>query len=102
MSIAELRKLPRTEKLKIIETLWDDLAVDEESFPSPACESGHRFCDRVVHGHGLHAQSAHLHRVVRGTGALIRPGSASVDLEGLFCCGLYIAQYSRRKDFGAD
>ena len=36
MSIAELRKLPRTEKLKIIETLWDDLAADEESFPSPA------------------------------------------------------------------
>ena len=36
MSIAELRKLPRTEKLKIIETLWDDLAADEGSFPSPA------------------------------------------------------------------
>ena len=36
MSIAELRKLPRIEKLKIIETLWDDLAADEESFPSPA------------------------------------------------------------------
>jgi putative addiction module component (TIGR02574 family) len=36
MSIAELRKLPRTEKLKIIETLWDDLAADEESLPSPA------------------------------------------------------------------
>jgi hypothetical protein len=36
MSIAELRKLPRIEKLKIIETLWDDLAADEDSFPSPA------------------------------------------------------------------
>ena len=36
MSIAELRKLPPTEKLKIIETLWDDLAADEAAFPSPA------------------------------------------------------------------
>ena len=36
MSIAELRKLPRDEKLKIIETLWSDLAGDEESFESPA------------------------------------------------------------------
>jgi putative addiction module component (TIGR02574 family) len=36
MSIAELRKLSRDEKLKIIETLWGDLARDEESFKSPA------------------------------------------------------------------
>lgn len=36
MSMAELRKLPRDEKLKIIETLWGDLAADEESFESPA------------------------------------------------------------------
>lgn len=36
MSIAELRKLPPAEKLKIIEALWVDLAADEESFPSPA------------------------------------------------------------------
>jgi putative addiction module component (TIGR02574 family) len=35
MSIAELRKLPPTEKLKIIETLWGDLAADEMSFDSP-------------------------------------------------------------------
>jgi putative addiction module component (TIGR02574 family) len=35
MSIAELRKLPPNEKLKIIETLWADLAADDESFPSP-------------------------------------------------------------------
>ena len=35
MSIAELRKLPRDEKLKIIETLWSDLAADEEAFESP-------------------------------------------------------------------
>ena len=36
MNIAELRKLPPTEKLKIIEALWSDLADDEESFTSPA------------------------------------------------------------------
>ena len=36
MSIAELRKLPPNEKLKIIESLWADLAADDESFPSPA------------------------------------------------------------------
>ena len=35
MSIAELRKLPPLEKLKIIETLWGDIAADEGSFPSP-------------------------------------------------------------------
>lgn len=36
MSIAELRKLPPAEKLKIIETLWSDLAADENTMPSPA------------------------------------------------------------------
>ena len=36
MSIAELRQLPPIEKLKIIETLWADLAADDESFSSPA------------------------------------------------------------------
>jgi putative addiction module component (TIGR02574 family) len=36
MSIAELRKLPTVEKLKIIEALWGDLAADEEAFESPA------------------------------------------------------------------
>jgi len=36
MSIAELRLLPRDEKLKIVEALWGDLASDEESFESPA------------------------------------------------------------------
>ncbi|MGH8018927.1 MAG: addiction module protein [Opitutaceae bacterium] len=39
MSIAELRKLPRDEKLRIIETLWSDLAADEESFGSPAWQA---------------------------------------------------------------
>jgi len=36
VSIAELRKLPPAEKLKIIEALWGDLADDPESFASPA------------------------------------------------------------------
>jgi putative addiction module component (TIGR02574 family) len=36
MSIAELRQLPRVEKLRIIETLWADLARDEDAFESPA------------------------------------------------------------------
>ena len=36
MSIAELRKLPRAEKLKIIEALWTDLTANDDSFPSPA------------------------------------------------------------------
>ena len=35
MGIADLRKLPREEKLKIIETLWGDLAADDEAFRSP-------------------------------------------------------------------
>ena len=36
MSLAELRKLPPSEKLLIIEALWGDLAADEASFASPA------------------------------------------------------------------
>ena len=36
MSIAELRKLPADEKLKIIEALWSDLADDDTSIVSPA------------------------------------------------------------------
>jgi putative addiction module component (TIGR02574 family) len=35
MSVAELRQLSATEKLIIIETLWNDLA-SEDSFASPA------------------------------------------------------------------
>jgi len=36
MSIAELRKLPAVEKLKIIEALWSDRAANEEAFAIPA------------------------------------------------------------------
>ena len=35
MSVAELRALPRAEKIKIIETLWSDLAGEPEAFESP-------------------------------------------------------------------
>lgn len=35
MSIAELRLLPNSEKLKIIETLWADICADDASFESP-------------------------------------------------------------------
>lgn len=36
MSIAELHKLPRAEKQRIIEELWDDLTADEAALDSPA------------------------------------------------------------------
>jgi putative addiction module component (TIGR02574 family) len=36
MSIAELRKLPTDEKLRIIEALWADLAAEEDMVASPA------------------------------------------------------------------
>ena len=36
MSISELRKLPATEKLKIIEALWGDLAADDGAVESPS------------------------------------------------------------------
>ena len=36
MSIAELRKLPRAEKQRIIEELWDDLTADEAALDSSA------------------------------------------------------------------
>jgi len=36
MSIAELRQLPRREKLQIVESLWSDLAAEEALFQSPS------------------------------------------------------------------
>ena len=36
MSIVELRKLPPSEKLEIIEALWGDIAAADETFASPA------------------------------------------------------------------
>jgi len=36
MSIAELRQLPRREKLQIVESLWSDLAAEESHFQSPS------------------------------------------------------------------
>jgi len=36
MSIAELRQLPRREKLQIVESLWSDLAAEESLVQSPS------------------------------------------------------------------
>ena len=36
MSIAELRQLPRKEKLQILETLWTDIATDDALVESPS------------------------------------------------------------------
>ena len=36
MSIAELRKRPADEKLKMVEPLWGDLTADDQSLASPA------------------------------------------------------------------
>lgn len=36
MSIAELRKLPNAEKLRIVEALWSDLVENPENFKSPS------------------------------------------------------------------
>ncbi|HSH95433.1 MAG TPA: addiction module protein [Roseimicrobium sp.] len=40
MSIAELRKLPAAEKMKIIETLWGDIVAEGDSYASPAWHEG--------------------------------------------------------------
>ena len=36
MSIDTIRQLPRSEKLKLMEALWEDLSRSEEEFESPA------------------------------------------------------------------
>ena len=36
MTIETMRKLPRSEKLKLLEALWEDLSRDEQSLESPA------------------------------------------------------------------
>lgn len=36
MSIESLRNLPRGEKLKLMEALWDELSRPDEEFESPA------------------------------------------------------------------
>lgn len=36
MSIAELRKLPSEEKLRIIEAVWGDLVEEDPAFVGPA------------------------------------------------------------------
>jgi hypothetical protein len=36
MSIENLRQLPRSEKLKLMETLWEELSRPDDEFESPA------------------------------------------------------------------
>lgn len=36
MSIAEIRQLPREEKLRLMESLWAELSREEEQLESPA------------------------------------------------------------------
>ena len=36
MSALEIQQLPRQEKLRLMEILWDDLSRDEAAFESPA------------------------------------------------------------------
>ena len=36
MSTLEIQRLPRREKLKLMETLWADLSRDDAEFESPA------------------------------------------------------------------
>ena len=36
MSIATIQQLPRSEKLKLMEALWDQLSQPDDAFESPA------------------------------------------------------------------
>ena len=36
MSVSEIQALPRLEKLRLLETLWDDLSRDDAQLESPA------------------------------------------------------------------
>ena len=36
MSVSEIQALPRVEKLRLLETLWDDLSRDDVQMESPA------------------------------------------------------------------
>ena len=36
MSSLEIQQMPREEKLRLMETLWEDLSRDEAAFESPA------------------------------------------------------------------
>lgn len=40
MSAIEVQQMPRQEKLRLMEILWDDLSRDETEFESPAWHAG--------------------------------------------------------------
>ena len=52
MSTLEIQKLPRREKLKLMETLWADLSRDDAEFESPAwhAEALHETSERRARG----------------------------------------------------
>jgi hypothetical protein len=40
MTVEALRKLPRAEKLRLMETLWEELSRSEDELESPAWHAG--------------------------------------------------------------
>lgn len=52
MSALEIKQMPRSEKLKLMETLWADLSADEAEFESPAwhADALRETSERRAHG----------------------------------------------------
>jgi hypothetical protein len=52
MSALEIQQMPRSEKLKLMETLWADLSRDEAELESPAwhADALHETTERRKHG----------------------------------------------------
>ena len=52
MSALEIQKLPRKEKLRLMEALWEDLSRDEAEVKSPAwhADALHETAERVARG----------------------------------------------------
>ena len=52
MSALEIQQLPRSEKLKLMETLWTDLSRDEAELESPAwhADALHETAERRARG----------------------------------------------------
>ena len=55
MSALEIQQLPRSEKLKLMETLWTDLSRDEAELESPAwhADALHETSERRARGEEL-------------------------------------------------
>lgn len=52
MSALEIQRMPRQEKLKLMEALWADLSQDETQLESPAWHANalHETSERRAHG----------------------------------------------------